>query len=241
MVIKEKSVCKLCSKSFSRPDNLIRHSKSCLDNESKHICQYCGVSIKRYDNYTQHQSNCIKSNKSAPRTKFHKCLHCPKCYHRKQELQRHILLKHSDHNTLRCEMCFFTTSYKNILKRHLHNSHDKHKSLYRCSVCLIDFRTDYALTQHRKEKCASVTDSKTCKLCCIRFRTLNIFKEHLQAEHSDAVSVFSKRGQDLDDILHSFTVKDFISDCKKLSKVTATPSDISPTTLLNLEYINQIE
>ena len=233
---KDVPVCNLCKKTFSKPQYLKRHIESCHNqkNTSKYICQYCGVSLRRYDNYCHHLKNCKKSNdyESASRKKCFKCSQCSKSYYRKQELNRHVLAKHSNESIQHCAMCNFTTPYTSILKRHLHNVHNKFKSLYRCSTCLIDFRTDYGLTRHRKYKCSSVAESNTCKLCCIWFKTFNLFKNHLKTEHADAVSAFVENGTDLEDILHSFnTVSDFLEGDNSW-KATETPLELTPTELL---------
>ena len=53
-------VFELCSKTFTRKDNLVRHVKSLHTECERFHCQKCGSKIKRKDKFLAHMRSCSK-------------------------------------------------------------------------------------------------------------------------------------------------------------------------------------
>ncbi|VVC27312.1 Hypothetical protein CINCED_3A013097 [Cinara cedri] len=106
--------CTVCSRSFTRQDNLNRH----LNNHSNlsFSCTVCSRSFTRQDNLNRHLNN----HKNIPFS----CTVCSRSFTRQDNLNRHL----NNHNnlTFSCTVCSRSFTRQDNLKRHM-NDHNNLK------------------------------------------------------------------------------------------------------------------
>ena len=150
--IPETHVCDICSKSFSREDNLIRHQK--IKHSSQNIgkqvhhpestdsdmfkCEFCSTIFTIKTNLQNHTKNIYNSD----RTVKNICDQCEKKFCTGKQLKAHILLHQT---TISCERCGQTFTLKKSLDLHI-----KTRINTSCNQCGNSFCNIISLKKHMK-------------------------------------------------------------------------------------------
>ncbi|KAK7073558.1 hypothetical protein SK128_012135, partial [Halocaridina rubra] len=153
---KEKYECRLCEKSFKRPQNLKQHMFTHTD-ERPHVCSVCAKSFKcKYDlvNHMKRHSDvraytcmeCGSSFKTACdrlrhvriHKKHFKCEKCDRGYENKSTLDNHMLIAHGSDRPFQCTECGRCFRTKGSINRHM-DVHGKKpgpvERQFKCEVC----------------------------------------------------------------------------------------------------------
>ncbi|XP_068146210.1 zinc finger protein 658B isoform X2 [Drosophila tropicalis] len=148
-------VCKLCNKTFDELSKLAKHETD----------MHSGGEPRRV--VFQHKcSTCLATFRTLTLLKFHmkrhlarryQCNRCPKCFIKKPELERHILMKHAEKHDMsskdkafRCSLdgCTKTFNFKHHLVRHQNAVHLKVRHV--CNICGKDMVNSFNLRAHMR-------------------------------------------------------------------------------------------
>lgn len=93
-----------------------------------------------------------------------------------EALATYKVTHHSDHKSFSCNLCSYSTRYKNALKRHylVHSGERPHK----CKIC----NRSFALPHHLKSHNLTHTGEKpySCDVCDMAFRQFVSLKMHVK-------------------------------------------------------------
>lgn len=133
--------CEICNKTLRNDLNLRRHNESVHNAVKPFKCEYCLAEFNRKSNLTHHKlvhfknpftcDVCGKLFRTEKELEQHKiqhldpngneCKHCLMVFKRRETLERHIKVKHTDQEKFSCEYCGKEFCYKNVLILHLKN------------------------------------------------------------------------------------------------------------------------
>ena len=130
-------ICAVCGRTFALASSLICHA---YDHEEKcYKCDNC--------DYAAHFESELNAHKVVHRKQpLFQCMvkNCGKWFRRKWELTMHVR-KHTS-ETLKCDVCDFTTNLNKHLKEHKHKHSDD--CPYICTICNKGFRYRSGLKRH---------------------------------------------------------------------------------------------
>ncbi|XP_012063687.1 PREDICTED: zinc finger protein with KRAB and SCAN domains 8-like [Atta cephalotes] len=162
--------CGKCSKIFICELHLHKHEK--IHKEESYQCEFCGKVFAELSNVYRHKRE-IHFN-------VHKnCDDCKKGFDNEQDLNNHLVAKHSDiERPYKCDTCSATFKRLNTLKQHI-NIHASEK-LYVCKICDKAFTFKTNLTTHMYLH----SDKKPheCSICNKGFMRKNKLLIHMQKE-----------------------------------------------------------
>lgn len=158
--------CNLCSKRYSIKSSLDKHLHTHSDvNTSK--CKICLRKFANQANLRRHNESCRPMNVTAAQTKAQpgkgqfvakvnrgRVYQCHLCkimggdLKTIQDIQVHVITKHTDGNILLCNICRQIFSTQSELIQHMH-IHTKNKP-YECDVCNMQFRTTRNIKRHKR-------------------------------------------------------------------------------------------
>ncbi|VDK42053.1 unnamed protein product [Anisakis simplex] len=136
-------VCILCQKRYEC-DRLLR--EHCRRHIMKHKCDFCSVVVDSPSALHRH----IFSVHAKQRN--YQCLHCPKRFAQKGDLQRHQAI-HSDRLEFACEICDEKFRWRKQLVIHA-RKHDKDykQHTHLCHLCNAKYANGYGLSRHLVKK-----------------------------------------------------------------------------------------
>ncbi|XP_039748274.1 uncharacterized protein LOC120625310 isoform X3 [Pararge aegeria] len=106
------------------------------------------------------------------------CDTCQNDFRRECSLLKHIMLTHTEEKFFSCELCKYSTKYKNNFVLHM-EAHQSEK-YFACALCDFKCTIKSSLVRHfRSQTCIK---SLTCKLCQYKCTTKSSFIEH-KREH----------------------------------------------------------
>ena len=166
--------CKICQKTFSRPNHLNRHLKEVHSDGPKFSCLNCHVQFKRKDALKRHEKQntdesgnltCKKpSNPTVgednPSPSL-KCDICLKVFSAQTHLRRHKKEVHSDARPFTCLVCNASFKRMNSLKKHLKYHTDEGGNINldnsnkitncRCDKCDKTFQKNEFWVKHMRQ------------------------------------------------------------------------------------------
>ena len=172
-------VCKICGKSFSRPQYLKIHQikthfKDCKedsyigndDSDCSYSCQYCEKVFRQKITLKEHEKIHMQGRP--------KCDICHKSFSYKHVLQAHMKAIHSCEHHFRCDICLKTFSTKYLFQ--LHKSVHTDYRPYKCDVCQKTFKQKNVLRAHKTTHTG--IKPHECDICHQKFRLGHILRAH---------------------------------------------------------------
>lgn len=118
------------------------------------------------------------------------CHECTKTFSKKNNLNNHILAKHSNIEKYICSICKKSFSYKQSFNRHM-NVHKVAISIYTCSECGYSSQLKFMLTRHIKTVHLNENDrflKVSCVFCNQHFSKNNLTSHYALCHQTDIVS-----------------------------------------------------
>lgn len=134
-------------------------------------------------------SDCLDNMSSESCKKF-ECDECMKTFSKKNNLNDHILAKHSNTKKYVCSICKKSFSYKQSFNRHM-NVHKVATSVYSCSECGYSSQLKFMLTRHIKSVHLNKNDSLSkisCVFCNHRCSKSNLSTHYVLCHPTEIVS-----------------------------------------------------
>ena len=138
MCQRELNQCKICSKSFAKKWNLVRHSVNIHGKIKSHQCSFCKLEFKcsiklkshitlmhrplKFQSETCGQETEKKLKKHVEDQQF-SCEQCDRSFSDENQLIVHIMVQHSKLLTKKCKICKVTCVNKYSLKQHMYKKH----------------------------------------------------------------------------------------------------------------------
>ncbi|EDW74867.2 uncharacterized protein Dwil_GK15911 [Drosophila willistoni] len=148
-------VCKLCNKTFDELSKLVKHETEMHSGGEprrvafQHKCSTCHATFRTL--------TLLKFHMKRHLARRFQCNRCPKCFIKKPELERHILMKHAEkHDTsskdkaFRCSLngCTKTFNFKHHMVRHQNAVHLKVRHI--CNICEKEMINSFNLRVHMR-------------------------------------------------------------------------------------------
>lgn len=168
--------CPLCSVSFRSSRVFEVHRRKEHPDYRPFKCGKCDKTYKSDFDLFRHE---MSHDGKRP----YPCPHCPRQLWSSQNLQAHILVRHSGierKKDVPCDVCgklFYNKCAVKTHKRYIHVSVKKHK----CTLCDKAYKQKQALESHMTVHTGELPVQ--CTLCGLRFRTHGICKMHVIDEH----------------------------------------------------------
>lgn len=159
--------CELCGKICKNRSAFQRHQ---LMHTRSFTCEQCGKAFEDRRCYTQH----VKIHKA--RTQF-QCEHCYQTFTQKSNMLNHIKIQHLKEGKLKCDLCQFSTFYKDVLATHIDRVHKKLKKVkFICTYCSKTFSRRLVFDEHVDKHEGRYRYS--CQFCARRYRNKARCKSH---------------------------------------------------------------
>ena len=142
---KQDITCSVCSKQYSRIDNLVAHHRA-LHSGTVIECDVCFKQFSSDQGLRRHQ---VTHSEDRP----YCCSMCSKSFKRADTLATHEET-HFQSPAFKCEQCSEVLGSKKSLERHVrsvHESRDENKWPHLCSVCRCSFPRLDTLRKHEKK------------------------------------------------------------------------------------------
>merc|ERR1712059_83288 len=94
----------------------------------------------------------------------------------------HVKSEHTKHKDFFCQSCNFKSSKKQILNKHIRNTHAAGKTMLQCTDCLYKTWNNGHLDQHIKAVHLSIKDF-ACLQCDNKFSQKVHLKNHIRTRH----------------------------------------------------------
>jgi C2H2-type zinc finger/Zinc-finger of C2H2 type len=167
--------CERCGKEFGFKASLDQHYKwsGCKRPKTDHHCSICSLKFKSRNQLTSHRREkhgkchyckiCYKKFSSELRLKFHikvdhentgaekfKCEFCPKEFRNGESLLGHMIRKHSNGCSAKCDLCNMKFSQVEEHNKHVDEAHGGDKRLT-CDIWCQCFKSFLFTTDGRKK------------------------------------------------------------------------------------------
>ena len=139
----EEHKCDVCGNVYKNRETLQDHMILHTGKKS-YLCETCGKTFNRPSIYRLHLS--YHASRSDPEA--HKCTLCPKAYHSRSLLNKHVRYAHLKERNNRCNVCgsgFFTKQQLTS-----HEQVHREKSTHVCTFCGKGFSQKHTLLAHRR-------------------------------------------------------------------------------------------
>lgn len=128
---------------------------------------------------------------SSKKFKQFECSECMKTFLKKNNLNNHILAKHSNAEKFVCSYCKKPFSYKQSLNRHMNVKHNVTISVYSCSECGYSSQLKFMLTRHIKSVHQNGNDNQlnaSCVFCNHRCSKSNLSPHYVLCHQAQITS-----------------------------------------------------
>ena len=195
-------VCLMCNKDFMNQRSLSYHKNKEHTTEGIISCPICGASFGSKPSLKNHHLKVHLNQKLL-------CEHCPRLFHRKDHVVKHIRRQHTSENKVTCKICKRDYKNKDELKHHHYNVHVM-KDKFKCQNCAISLASAGSLYNHVKtvhgerklqcHPCGKFFGQKTNFLQHnISFHSTNNKEFCFQCQKTLSLNVFSKKNRKLID------------------------------------------
>ena len=134
-------VCRKCSATFRRRDNLMAHIRAQHKGERPFKCEVCGFRFIKKDHAMKHWK--VVHLKERPFV----CSECNNRFGQRSDLNKHVRSVHLRIKPFECEHCHLRFSHRGNQIRHQAVVHEKKKP-YKCSECHTSFAEKSNLVKH---------------------------------------------------------------------------------------------
>ena len=149
---KKKSLsCPMCSKMFSRRDNLSVHISAVHEGKKPFKCDTCGKCFSEKGALKKHVDSVHDENKPHKEKPTLNCHICGKKFTQFGHVRTHISSVHENSRQFECTVCQKTFSEITNLTKHIARVHEKKKPFI-CTYCPKAFGTKSTLKNHEKTK-----------------------------------------------------------------------------------------
>lgn len=127
---------------------------------------------------------------SSKSCKTFECNECKKIFTKKNNLNDHILAKHSNLQKYVCSVCEKSFSYKQSFNRHM-NVHKVAVSIYSCSECGYSSQLKFMLTRHIKSVHMNENDNNfnaSCVFCNRSCTKSNLSSHYILCHQTEIIS-----------------------------------------------------
>ena len=166
-------ICEQCPKPhvFYNAKKFETHS---LRHQAVYKCEDCGQTLDDHKKYIKHLR--VEHKKS---NKQYACTHCSKAFVQKENLDKHVSRRHSDHPEYACEKCFKIFKSNSALKYHL----TKHENIiFKCPMCPKSLQSERGLMYHMNVH-NGIADH-LCNECGRSFVTRQKLIDHTRSRHT---------------------------------------------------------
>lgn len=123
-----------------------------------------------------------------PRKKKFECTVCAKTFSKRNNLNDHVLAKHSNVEKYMCPVCEKSFSYKQSFNRHMNVLHKVAISMYTCSKCGYSSQLKFMLTRHIKSVHLNENLNVTCVFCSHQCSKNNLSMHYIMCHQTEIVS-----------------------------------------------------
>lgn len=134
-------VCRKCSATFRRRDNLMAHIRAQHKGERPFKCEVCGFRFIKKDHAMKHWK--VVHLKERPFV----CSECNNRFGQRSDLNKHVRSVHLRIKPFECEHCHLRFSHRGNQIRHQAVVHEKKKP-YKCTECHTSFAEKSNLVKH---------------------------------------------------------------------------------------------
>ena len=173
--------CDRCEKSFSRKDNLERHSRvNHKVSEKNYIfkCPICASTFRKKSSFQRHRGD---------HTRYplqFSCEDCPDKFFPDEALRMHIEShKVSAVQKFECCKCDKVFTQEKNFKRHVENSVEDGIDKYSCDQCKRSFCTKTSLTYHMEFKHKEGFGKFRCHKCSLNYNSKSLLLVHYEHVH----------------------------------------------------------
>ena len=166
-------ICEQCPKPhvFYNAKKFEAHN---LRHQAVYKCEDCGQTLDDHKKYIKHLR--VEHKKS---NKQYSCTHCSKAFVQKENLDKHVSRRHSEHPEYACEKCFKIFKSNSALKYHL----TKHENIiFKCPMCPKSLQSERGLMYHMNVH-NGVADH-LCNECGRSFVTRQKLIDHTRSRHT---------------------------------------------------------
>lgn len=174
-----------CNQNISNRNRLVEHIKS-HTQEKICACFICGTLFATYTKFIDHCSRSQANDLQTTNTIKYQCSHCNKKFLTNNLLKEHIR-KHI--NNVKCPLCDMTCINTNDLNKHMIYKHSEERN-FKCELCESTYKTSNDLNRHmqnahhEKEKPKKQTSNNyKCHVCDRTYSHGSTLSNHLKNVH----------------------------------------------------------
>lgn len=186
--------CELCPSSYTRVDELTKHTIAVHNQEKTHHCDKCNKASFTQKSLLEYHQKLHDIPHKPRKIRQFKCKVCKRRFSTEPELTEHECTGPPEPASTRrpiCDICGRACCNTGALRRHqLHHSTERPAV---CDVCGARFVDKYALTQHKITH--STERPHVCHICGKGFRVKGTFMRHVKFHSNERPHVCEQCGK----------------------------------------------